>query len=304
MAKREDLTGQKFNRLTALEIDYSKDLFWFFQCDCGNIKSCSSSAVKSGKIKSCGCYRNELNVARNTKDLTGQRFGLWTVLNKDLEKKADRAFWICECDCGTIRSVSGAHLRNGQSTSCRCKQAPDLTGLRFSKLLVLEMLEDRTTDGDRVYRCLCDCGCIKNTTAYNLKAGLTKSCGCMKSEGEYIIKRLLVSNNIKFDYEYIFNDYPSARYDFVILDEQDNVVKVIEFDGQQHFEESRGGWGKDTTLKQRQAKDLEKDNFIKSKNIQLLRIPYWEKNNIDLGMLLNKVTESSCNNNCVQEVVQ
>lgn len=54
------------------------------------------------------------------RDLTGQRFGSWTVLERDGTVHPTR--WICKCDCGTIRSVSLPALRNG-STSCgHCKR--------------------------------------------------------------------------------------------------------------------------------------------------------------------------------------
>lgn len=49
------------------------------------------------------------------KDLTGMRFGKWEVLHRDGNTCPVR--WICRCDCGTIRSVSGSSLRNG-SLSC------------------------------------------------------------------------------------------------------------------------------------------------------------------------------------------
>lgn len=53
-----DITGQTFNRLTAIEyIDKSR---WLFQCSCGVKKSINSTAVRQGKIKSCGCYNVEL----------------------------------------------------------------------------------------------------------------------------------------------------------------------------------------------------------------------------------------------------
>ena len=56
----------------------------------------------------------------NLKDLTGKRFGSWTVLERDGNVLPVR--WICKCDCGTIRSVSRSSLNNG-STSCgQCKR--------------------------------------------------------------------------------------------------------------------------------------------------------------------------------------
>lgn len=57
----------------------------------------------------------------NLIDLTGQRFGRWTVLRLD-HNNAPRgeARWICRCDCSTLRSVSGHDLRSGKSNSCGC----------------------------------------------------------------------------------------------------------------------------------------------------------------------------------------
>lgn len=49
-------------------------------------------------------------------DLSGQAFGLWSVLKRDLEK--DR-YYICRCECGFQKSVIGSSLRNGTSKHCR-----------------------------------------------------------------------------------------------------------------------------------------------------------------------------------------
>lgn len=50
-------------------------------------------------------------------DITGQRFGRWTVL-----EYVGKSKWLCKCDCGTIKSVSGCGLKNGKSASCGCLQ--------------------------------------------------------------------------------------------------------------------------------------------------------------------------------------
>ena len=79
-------------------------------------------------------------------DLTGQKFGRWTVLERDLSKKGT-AYWICECECGTKKSVCGSSLRGGVSSSCGCFKAEnsrtnngkfiDETGNKYGKLTVL-----------------------------------------------------------------------------------------------------------------------------------------------------------------------
>lgn len=54
-------------------------------------------------------------------DLTGQRFGRWTVLR--YAGSHNGAFWECRCDCGTVRVVRGCSLRYGESKSCGCTRA-------------------------------------------------------------------------------------------------------------------------------------------------------------------------------------
>ena len=52
-------------------------------------------------------------------DLTGQRFGRWTVLYKSDKRNAGGAiYWHCKCDCGIEKEVLGTSLRQGTSLSC------------------------------------------------------------------------------------------------------------------------------------------------------------------------------------------
>lgn len=55
-------------------------------------------------------------------DLTGQRFGRLTVISRAENTKAGQAKWLCKCDCGKTKVVSGYHLRSGRITSCGCYQ--------------------------------------------------------------------------------------------------------------------------------------------------------------------------------------
>lgn len=55
------------------------------------------------------------------KDLTGKKFGLWTVLSF-YGHHTNKPSWLCKCDCkrGTIRPVRTDALRDGSSASCGC----------------------------------------------------------------------------------------------------------------------------------------------------------------------------------------
>jgi hypothetical protein len=58
--KQSDITGQKFNMLTAVEFvdrGSSDQYFWKFVCDCGNFVTVKKSVVFRGVTKSCGCIR-------------------------------------------------------------------------------------------------------------------------------------------------------------------------------------------------------------------------------------------------------
>lgn len=52
-------------------------------------------------------------------DLTGQRFRRLTVLRRDLGK-TKRVYWVCRCDCGTIKSIVACDLKRPHTISCGC----------------------------------------------------------------------------------------------------------------------------------------------------------------------------------------
>jgi hypothetical protein len=54
-------------------------------------------------------------------DLTGQVYGILTVLEFDKEKSSKkRKFWICKCECGNIKSINGDSFRFNTVRSCGC----------------------------------------------------------------------------------------------------------------------------------------------------------------------------------------
>lgn len=50
-------------------------------------------------------------------DITGQKFGRWTVISH-----YHNNYWTCRCDCGTIRHLASYDLRIGETQSCGCYQ--------------------------------------------------------------------------------------------------------------------------------------------------------------------------------------
>ena len=53
--------------------------------------------------------------------MAGKVFGRYTVLSRHEVTPTKRcARWLCKCECGVEKVVSGAILRNGQVVSCGC----------------------------------------------------------------------------------------------------------------------------------------------------------------------------------------
>jgi very-short-patch-repair endonuclease len=137
----------------------------------------------------------------NVKDLTGQMFDRWTVLEFAGISTDRRALWKCECSCGTVRNVIGKSLRSEKSKSCGCLQRDvkkeefkaKYLNKRFEKLVVTEVLDEHGSNGHRYVECLCDCGTYTKVSIENLKSGNTTSCGCFKSEKTSERNRLDVS---------------------------------------------------------------------------------------------------------------
>lgn len=59
-------------------------------------------------------------------DLTGQRFGRLTVVERGFPNQGGDATWSCRCDCGNVCCIRGSSLRRGHTQSCGCLR-PDRT---------------------------------------------------------------------------------------------------------------------------------------------------------------------------------
>ena len=111
---------------------------------------------------------------------------------------------------------------------------------------------------------------------------LSKHSGCPKcnlSKGELAIAKYLDNNNIDFDTQYIFDDCKCKEglpFDFYLP--QYNYC--IEFDGEQHYKSIRY-WGGLEGFIERKIRDTIKNYYCQQNNIKLIRIPYWDFDNIE-----------------------
>lgn len=285
IGKAEDLTGRRSGYLTALYRVEGKKTLWLCQCDCGNQIVVTASHFKSQHTKSCGCfYQNSL---------VGQKFGKLTVLSYDRTEGKGHTYWNCQCDCGIIKSIRKDGLINGSVLSCGCyhkeeasqRQTINLTGNIYGELEVLEY-KGSNQSHSAMWLCKCSCGNQKIIDGQSLRSGATKSCGCVKSQGEQEIKTILEKANIPFETEKTFatcffeDTNRKAKFDFYV-----NNNYLIEFDGIQHFK-SGNGWNTLDKLEKTKQHDRIKNEWCKKNHIPLIRIPYTQQGKITLEDLL------------------
>lgn len=102
---------------------------------------------------------------------------------------------------------------------------------------------------------------------------------CRESKGERKIKQFLDLNNIEYYKQYKFKNCKFKRqlpFDFYLP----NYNLLIEYDGKQHYIISSFYGGIDSFIDTK-IRDTIKNLYCKDNNIKLLRIPYWEFNNIE-----------------------
>lgn len=231
---------------------------------------------------------SRINVFEKYAYLVGRKINKWTVL----EIKNDRSHpdAICKCECGTVKPVNIRNLINNCSKDCGCgrkqmlrdTRTKNLVGKKFGKLTVLELLPDSNKFHRRQYRCLCDCGNETIVPSISLTTNHTLSCGCLNSYYNQYIKLLLDKMKIEYIDEYpIYVGGVRYRFDFYLP----KYNLFIEYDGSQHFMPSRyNGSNKEKNLQDFydvQRRDKIKNEYCKTHNHNLLRIPYYESKNID-----------------------
>ena len=195
-----------------------------------------------------------------------------TVLYKDTKKSGKLVKWVCQCECGNIFSAVGAKIRNGWTRSCGCLQKEvtskrtraDLAGQQFGYLTAIKPIG---TYGHTVlWECRCKCGNTKQATSSNLLSGQTRSCGCMKSYGEALVKQYLEQHNIDYKSEYGLGNLKNipksyTRIDFAILQEN-QPIGFIEIDGIQHYDKTNPWYNQGVEENSKLKEQYSVDNHI------------------------------------------
>ena len=122
-----DIKGKRYGRLEVLEYagnDRHQNAMWLCQCDCGNKKIIRGGTLRSGKIKSCGCYNKELQANFKGRYKHGGKdtrlYTIWKVMRQrcfnphttNYKNYGGRGITICE-EWGDFSHFKEWALNNG-----------------------------------------------------------------------------------------------------------------------------------------------------------------------------------------------
>lgn len=112
--------GQRFGALTVIRQDgYDQYRCRMFEmrCDCGAVVRLRATHLNRRRFCSHSC---SLLLQKRLTDLTGQKFGRWSVTGFAGTDSRGDAMWECVCSCGKKQTNRGFMLANGSSKSCGC----------------------------------------------------------------------------------------------------------------------------------------------------------------------------------------
>ncbi len=300
MGRFIDLTGRVFGRLTVIKRDKTKitpngtyKTMWECKCDCDTFTIVSSESLRNGLVVSCGCYNKEVVSKEKLIDLTGMVFGRLKVIKRDFNfvpKTSGIAKWVCECECGEIKSILGESLRSGKTISCGCYRRDvlfdDLTDNKYGDIIVLKFY-GKGRNNESKWVCKCFCGKEFITSAACLKNGDTKSCGCLSESKlanetkRYFTKRYRAKEEYKIVKNPKTNFY--LPYDIYIPygDNPDLNGFYVEIHGSQHYEKNHFYDKTEEEFEYQKYKDKIKRSFAK-KNGVYIEIDIRKVNTFDL----------------------
>lgn len=223
----------------------------------------------------------------------------FTLISKEYVSARDYLQYICNKHKEKgIQKIRYYNLKNGYG----CKYCGIESMVLKQSKSHSEFLSD-LDDKYKEYDILCDyknlktkiklrhkkCGYIWNVLPSYLLAHKQNCPNCMSNvyKGESRIQKFLEINNIIFKKQYKFSECKNKQllpFDFVIFN-NDDIKCLIEYDGEQHYKPVNFGGISDecalAELSKTKKNDKIKDNFCKTNNIELIRIPYWEFKNIE-----------------------
>jgi hypothetical protein len=241
-------------------------------------KLCGLNKLKILFTKSKEQFVNESNLIHNNK---------YDYSKSEYINDSTKLTIICPIH-GDFYQKPNDHLQGAGCHDCKSGKFANSMNMKYSKIFIekARQIHDNRFDYSKVkYNRMKDkviIICNKHGDFEQLPYNHLMGNGCpicKNSIGENKIESFLKKNNFLFEREKTFDDCKNKEklpFDFYLSD----INTIIEFDGEQHFK-PMGYFGGLKKLLYTQQNDKIKNEYCKNNNIRLIRIPYYEINNIE-----------------------
>jgi len=256
-----------------------------------------SGCPKCGKIKAKNTIKWNLNTDDYMRRLNPEFLKKITILSE--YKQVNSPIKVKCNECENEWETKPIHLKRGYGCKIcghlKRAEKTSLTHNDFIKKVYLihgeniTVLDEYKSSNNEI-NFMCN-KCDQISSKKRARSLLSRGCPfCVFSKGEKKIETILSENNILFEKEFRFSDLKDVnnlRFDFAVLDNVGNVIRLIEFDGKQHFEPVKCFGGEDRYLDQVKKDRIKNDYCIKN-NIKIIRIKYSDINKIDINLLMGE----------------
>ena len=192
-----------------------------------------------------------------------------------------RSLYRCGCpECGKIKAA--------QTVKWHVTHEDFLSTLDIDVLNNINVLDQYVNHKTRItVQCK---KCQRQWTPKPLYLQRGHGCSCTTSKGEGKIATLLAQHGVSFKSEYTFSDLKGTgggrlRFDFGILNPDQTLSHLIEYDGLYHFQAFPHLDG-EAGLEKQIIHDNLKNSYCEQKNIRLIRIIYTNYDTITINDLL------------------
>jgi predicted Zn-ribbon and HTH transcriptional regulator len=287
--KVNDIFGDKVELLEEYKAFHTKMLVRYTECGHEGYKQpcklligqgcgkCKGKAISKAKLRSTDDYLLDLKAhGINNIEVIGEYKGV----NEKVRVRNLDCGHEYEANAGNILSGSGCPVCHGMKDT-----------LTFAKQIESKYPNEYTILGEYInnktpilvrHKCGFEWSVIPKDLLRDRRCPK-----CIVSKGELFVGDYLKEKGIDFTPQYSFKDCRDKNplpFDFMIM--VDGQMKLIEFDGSQHFA-GRSIYYSEIALKH----DKIKNDYCESHNIPLLRIPYWWIRNDRATRELDKFTQ-------------
>lgn len=218
------------------------------------------------------------------KKIHGDKYGYDKVIN--INSKIKILIWCKKCE-KYFEQPFNIHLRGRGCWDCGVKQSTESRICTTEKFILKAIkvhgniydysLTNYVNSKDKIIII-----CKKHGEFEQSPSNHLHGCGCLRcraSLGEKKIEKILIKQGINYKKQKTFFGCKNERqllFDFYLL----KLNTLIEYDGEFHYGDIRFK-NSVKLVKDTQFRDAIKTKYAKDNNIKLIRIPYWDFNNIE-----------------------